>query len=122
MELGQTGYSLDIAHGRLTASVAMVVRGITLNTKPIDPAEWFARLAEETRKATDHAKTLSESLVRFHGKLTWASSTSSSGRRRPTLAHGQPKFWLVCTMRRFRQQFAPASKARATVCCPGRQP
>ncbi len=65
VELGQTRYSLDVAGGRLTASVAMVVRGITLSTKPIDPAEWFAHLAEETRKASENAKALSQSLSSF---------------------------------------------------------
>ena len=43
----------------------MVVRGIALNTKSIDPAEWFARLAEETKKASEHAQALSHSLTDF---------------------------------------------------------
>ena len=43
----------------------MVVRGIVLNTKSVDPAEWFAKLAEETRKATAHAQALSRSLANF---------------------------------------------------------
>jgi hypothetical protein len=43
----------------------MVVRGIVLNTKTIDPAEWFAKLAGETKKATEHAKALSHSLSQF---------------------------------------------------------
>ena len=43
----------------------MVVRGITLNTKTIDPAEWFVRLSEETKAATDQAKALSQSLAAF---------------------------------------------------------
>jgi hypothetical protein len=43
----------------------MVVRGIALNTKTVDPAEWFARLSEETRKASEHAESLSRSLSSF---------------------------------------------------------
>ncbi len=65
IELGENHYKLEILKGRLAASVAMVVRGITLNTKQIDPAEWFARLAEETKKASGAAQTLSESLRKF---------------------------------------------------------
>jgi hypothetical protein len=65
VELGDNHYGLSIEGGRLKASVAMVVRGITLNTKSIDPAEWFAKLAEETRKASEHAQALSNSLNAF---------------------------------------------------------
>jgi hypothetical protein len=65
VELGQSRYVLEISEGRLKASQAMVVRGIVLNTRAIDPAEWFARLAEETKAATDHAKALSQSLAAF---------------------------------------------------------
>lgn len=65
VELGDSRYHLEIAGGHLKASVAMVVRGITLSTKPIDPAEWFARLAVETQAATEQAKALSQSLSRF---------------------------------------------------------
>ena len=65
VELGDNRYHLEIAGGRLKASVAMVVRGITLSTKPIDPAEWFARLAEETKAASEQARALSQSLSRF---------------------------------------------------------
>lgn len=65
VELGDNLYHLEIAGGRLKASVAMVVRGITLSTKPIDPAEWFARLAEETKAASEQARALSQSLSRF---------------------------------------------------------
>jgi hypothetical protein len=65
VELGDSRYHLEIAGGHLKASVAMVVRGITLSTKPIDPAEWFARLAAETRAATEHAQALSQSLSSF---------------------------------------------------------
>jgi hypothetical protein len=65
VDLGENRYILQIAHGRLQASIAMVVRGITLNTKSIDPAAWFGRLAEETRKASEHAKSLSQSLAKF---------------------------------------------------------
>lgn len=65
VELGENRYSLEIERGRLTAKIAMVVRGIVLSTKTIDPAEWFARLADETRKATAHAQALSRSLANF---------------------------------------------------------
>lgn len=65
VRMGENDYSLQIAGGRLQASIAMVVRGITLNTKSVDPAEWFARLAEETGKATSHAKSLSQSIADF---------------------------------------------------------
>jgi hypothetical protein len=65
VELGEHKYLLEIADGRLKASIAMVVRGITLSTKSVDPAEWFARLGEETQKATEHAKALSQSLAGF---------------------------------------------------------
>lgn len=63
--LGDHHYTLDLVDGRLRASIAMVVRGITLNTKEIDPADWFARLSRETREATVHAKALSRSLAAF---------------------------------------------------------
>jgi hypothetical protein len=65
VDLGENRYILQIANGRLQASVAMVVRGITLSTKSIDPADWFGRLAAETKKASDHAKSLSQSLAKF---------------------------------------------------------
>ena len=65
VDLGENRYTLQIANGRLQASIAMVVRGITLNTKSIDPADWFGRLAAETKKASDHPKSLSESLAKF---------------------------------------------------------
>jgi hypothetical protein len=63
--LGENNYRLEIADGRLKASIAMVVRGIALSTKAIDPAEWFARLTEETKKASDHARSLSQSINDF---------------------------------------------------------
>jgi hypothetical protein len=65
VELGENRYSLAIDRGRLKATIAMVVRGIVLNTKSVDPAEWFAKLADETRKATVHAQALSRSLANF---------------------------------------------------------
>ncbi|HQU03678.1 MAG: hypothetical protein B7Z75_04400 [Acidocella sp. 20-57-95] len=65
VELGEHKYTLEIADGRLRASIAMVVRGITLNTKTLDPAEWFSKLGEETQKATEHAQALSQSLQNF---------------------------------------------------------
>jgi hypothetical protein len=65
IDLGENRYVLQISNGRLKASIAMVVRGITLNTKSVDPADWFVRLAEETKKASDHAKSLSQSIANF---------------------------------------------------------
>jgi hypothetical protein len=65
VDLGENRYILQIANGRLQASIAMVVRGITLNTKSIDPADWFGRLTAETKKASDHAQSLSQSLAKF---------------------------------------------------------
>ncbi|HEX3993798.1 MAG TPA: hypothetical protein VHX39_21725, partial [Acetobacteraceae bacterium] len=67
VSLGENQYKLELGGGRLQASIAMVVRGITLNTKTIDPAEWFTRLAQETKAATEHAKALSQSLDAFMG-------------------------------------------------------
>ena len=65
VSIGDNRYSLAIERGSLKASVAMVVRGITLNTKTVDPSEWFVRLAEETQKASEHAQALSRSLGDF---------------------------------------------------------
>jgi hypothetical protein len=65
VELGENRYGLAIERGRLKATIAMVVRGIVLNTKSVDPAEWFTKLADETRKATAHAQALSRSLANF---------------------------------------------------------
>ncbi len=65
IELGDNRYKLELAGSRLKASVALVVRGIALNTRAIDPAEWFAKLTEETKKASDHARALSQSLAGF---------------------------------------------------------
>ena len=63
--LGEYKYTLELNRGQLNACIAMIVRGITLNTKQIEPAEWFAKLAAETQKATEQAKRLSESLSAF---------------------------------------------------------
>jgi len=65
VELGDCRYILQIANGRLQAHIAMVVRGITLNTKSVDPADWFARLCAATQKASEHARSFSQSLDRF---------------------------------------------------------
>ena len=43
----------------------MVVHGVVLNTKNVDPSDWFVRLAGETQKASEHAKALSQSLGAF---------------------------------------------------------
>jgi len=58
---------LGIEGSQLKASIALVVRGITLNTRNVPPADWFARLAEETQKASEHAQALSRSLSDFMG-------------------------------------------------------
>src|SRR5665213_653020 len=65
VDIGEDRYTLKIEGGRLQASIAMIVRGIVLNTKAVDPAEWFVKLSEETKKASDHAKRLSRSLSEF---------------------------------------------------------
>ena len=65
VSLGDYKYTLEIVKGQIKANIAMEVRGITLNTKSIDPAEWFAQLSTETQKATEHAKRLSDSLFAF---------------------------------------------------------
>ena len=65
VELGDNRYRLDLDRGRLRASIALVVRGIALNTKAVDPAERFARLQAETRSASEHARALSQSLAAF---------------------------------------------------------
>jgi hypothetical protein len=65
VDLGENRYALELQNGRLVATVAMIVRGITLSTKTIDPADWFARLAAETQKVSSHAEALSTSLQNF---------------------------------------------------------
>jgi hypothetical protein len=65
VELGENRYSLAIDGGRLKATIAMVVHGVVLNTKNVDPSDWFVRLAGETQKASEHAKALSQSLGGF---------------------------------------------------------
>ena len=67
IELGDNRYKLELDGSRLKASIALVVRGIALNTRPVDPAEWFARLVGETKQAGDHARSLSQSLAGFMG-------------------------------------------------------
>lgn len=65
VDLAEQKYKLELANNHLQASIAMVVRGITLNTKTVDPADWFARLSQETQKASAHAQSLSQSLAAF---------------------------------------------------------
>lgn len=65
VEMGDNRYRLNLANGRLKASIALVVRGIALNTKAVDPADWFTRLQAETQKASEHARALSQSLSAF---------------------------------------------------------
>lgn len=63
--MDQHHYVLELAHGRLKASVALVVRNIALSTKQIDPAQWFAQLNAETQQISDYAKRLAQSLNAF---------------------------------------------------------
>ena len=65
VEIGERKYTLEIDGHKLKATVSMVVRGITLNTKSVDPAQWFAQLSEETMKTTEHARSFSQSLSSF---------------------------------------------------------
>lgn len=65
IDLGSNQFTLELADGRLKATVRMIVRGITLNTKEIDPADWFARLGQETKETTAQARALSGSLQSF---------------------------------------------------------
>lgn len=67
VDLGNNHYTLELANGRLKATVAMVVRGITLNTKDIDPGDWFTQLSRETQETTAHARAFSQSLTSFMG-------------------------------------------------------
>jgi hypothetical protein len=65
VEIGEHKYMLEVDGRRLKATVAMVVRGITLSTKNVDPSQWFAQLSQETLKTTEHAKSFSQSLSTF---------------------------------------------------------
>jgi hypothetical protein len=65
VEMDQQHFGLELANGRLQATLATVVRGIAISNKSLDPAEWFAKLAEETRKTSEHAKRLAQSLSAF---------------------------------------------------------
>jgi hypothetical protein len=65
VELGEHRYILMMVNGRVQTQIAMVVRGVTLNTKSVAPSEWFIRLREETQKASEYAQSLSQSLDRF---------------------------------------------------------
>jgi hypothetical protein len=65
VEIGEHRYILEVDGKKLKATVAMVVRGITLNTKNVDPAQWFAQLSAETLKTTEHAKSFNQSLSTF---------------------------------------------------------
>jgi hypothetical protein len=65
VDLDEKRYTLKIENGRLQATIAMVVRGIVLNTKNVDPADWFVKLSEETKQASEHARSLSRSLAAF---------------------------------------------------------
>ena len=58
-------YILDLAAGRLKASVQLVVHDIAISTRQIDPSQWFAQLAEETKNVSEHAKRLAQSLSAF---------------------------------------------------------
>lgn len=64
-QMEQNRYVLELDHGQLRASIALVVRDIAISTKKVDPAEWFAKLAAETHEASDQAKRLAQSLSAF---------------------------------------------------------
>ncbi len=65
IELNTNQFTLEVANGRLRATIKMVIRGVALNTKEVDPGDWFARLSRETKETTAHAKALSGSLASF---------------------------------------------------------
>jgi hypothetical protein len=65
VEIGETRYNLALEGGRLKASIALVVHGVALNTKEIAPAEWFARLRQETQTTIDRAQSISSLLSSF---------------------------------------------------------
>jgi hypothetical protein len=65
VEIGDNRYVLEIAGKKLKASKSMIVKGIKLSTKDIDPAEWFAQLSAETQKSSEYAKSLSQSISAF---------------------------------------------------------
>jgi hypothetical protein len=65
VDIGERKYTLEVDGRRLKATVAMVVRGITLNTRNVDPAQWFTQLSEETMKTTEHARSFNQSLSSF---------------------------------------------------------
>jgi hypothetical protein len=65
IELGENRYRIEVERGRLKTMVAMVVRGIVLNTKDMAPAEWFASLYQEAHSMSEHAQSLSHSLAKF---------------------------------------------------------
>lgn len=65
VEMDQTHFTLQLSNGRLQASIAMVVRVIAISNKSVDPAEWFAKLSEETQKTSEHAQRLAQSLSAF---------------------------------------------------------
>jgi hypothetical protein len=65
IELGENRYRIEFERGRIKTTVAMVVRGIVLNTKDMAPAEWFVRLYRESHALSEHAQCLSRSLATF---------------------------------------------------------
>ena len=65
IELGENRYRIKVERGRLKTTVAMVVRGIVLNTKDMAPAEWFARLYQEAHAMSEQGQGLSRSLAKF---------------------------------------------------------
>jgi hypothetical protein len=65
LEVGESRYRIEVERGLLKTTVAMVVRGIVLNTKEMAPADWFARLYQEAQAMSEHAQCLSRSLAKF---------------------------------------------------------
>ncbi len=65
VELGQNQYGLRLEKGRLKATIALTVRGITISTRECDTADWFRRLMEETRSSLAQSRDLSQALSAF---------------------------------------------------------
>jgi hypothetical protein len=133
VDLGEHQYTLQIHNGRLKATIAMVVRGIALNTKDVDPAEWFVRLSDETKKISEHAQALPIAR-RLHGELNarrdtaWASSIFSSHRaprrwpRVPRASGAKPSSCASSTPATCRPACRPGSMARAPAQSRGPRP
>jgi hypothetical protein len=65
IRFSERDYTLDLDGSHLRAAVSLTVRGVTLNTRELPPAEWFARLLDETKQETANAEALARSLDAF---------------------------------------------------------